>query len=67
MPVALYGVELHERWLRATAAYAHTVSLHGSGTREAREAWQYAAELLDELMRYTPSKSYTQSPTTVSQ
>lgn len=50
MPVALYGVELHERWLRASSAYARTVSVYGSGTREAREAWQYAVEVLDQLV-----------------
>lgn len=59
MPVALYGVDLHERWMRATKAYAHTVSIYGSGTREAREAWRFAAEVLDELVRNTARSTTT--------
>lgn len=63
MPVvADQGGELDERWRRATSAYARTVAIYGSGTPEARAAWENAVEALDVLVRH----SLLTDPTTVS-
>lgn len=41
---------LEQSWKRVSSEYARTVSIRGSGSREAREAWKRAKRTLDKLI-----------------
>jgi hypothetical protein len=51
VPVKRPLEDLTGRWERTSLAYAHTVSLYGTGTPHAREAWEIAMDALEELVR----------------
>jgi hypothetical protein len=50
VPVKRPVEDLTGRWERTSLAYAHTVSLYGTGTPHAREAWEIAMDALEELV-----------------